>query len=143
MTDLLLNEKLFTSKNKGVRNVARIRTLTVLRGLDVRRQRLVIEFLYEAQLISNQNPVVELRRADLSGIDLSNTYLGKVNWSNVNLSKAKFNPAYLPDADLSNSNLSDANLRSAHLDKANLVGANFKRVKTLEGATMPDGTIHD
>ena len=52
MTELLLKDKLRTRKNKEARNVARIRTLTALRGLDPTRKGLVLRFLQEAGLIN-------------------------------------------------------------------------------------------
>src|SRR6266508_2137453 len=127
MTDLLLHEKLLTSKNKGVRNVARIRTLTVLRGLDARRQRLVMEFLYEAKLISQPHLIVDLRGADLSGIDLSATNLRDASLSGVNLSGANISPGYLDGADLSAANLSDADLRGSSLEGTIFVAADLSR----------------
>jgi len=56
--------------------------------------------------------------------------------------------AGLTDADLSGANLSGADLSNAHLGGANLKGANITEeqlamCKSLEGATMPDGSIHD
>jgi hypothetical protein len=67
MTELLLKEKLRTSKNIEVRNVARTRTLSVLRGLDKERKGTVIRFLSEADLLR----VVELVDADLTIAGLS------------------------------------------------------------------------
>ena len=53
IADLLLKEKLRTTESEEVRNVARGRTLTVLRGLDGTRKGIVVHFLYEAGLLSN------------------------------------------------------------------------------------------
>jgi len=53
MAELLLKEELRNSEeNEEVCNVARIRTLTVLRGLDPKRKGLVLLFLKEAELIN-------------------------------------------------------------------------------------------
>ena len=49
MADLLLKEDLRNSENEEVRNVARTRTLTVLRGLDKKRKGVILKFLYEAE----------------------------------------------------------------------------------------------
>ncbi len=70
MAELLLKEKLRTTKNKEVRNVARTRTLTVLRGLDVKRKGLVLRFLHEAELVKSPEPIVNLFGADLQNADL-------------------------------------------------------------------------
>src|SRR5688572_26778794 len=60
MAELLLEKELRTTENEEVRNVARIRTLTVLRGLDATRKGLLLRFLYEAGLISKEKGVVSL-----------------------------------------------------------------------------------
>lgn len=65
MAELLLKEKLRNSENDEVQNVARIRTLTVLRGLDAKRKGLVVRFLHEAKLINKQKPIVNLEGSDL------------------------------------------------------------------------------
>jgi uncharacterized protein YjbI with pentapeptide repeats len=68
--------------------VARARTLTVLGRLDSRRQRSVLQFLFESGLIykeqtlldeggliESQHNIVSLQQADLSGADLSEANL--------------------------------------------------------------------
>jgi uncharacterized protein YjbI with pentapeptide repeats len=59
----------------------------------------------------------------------------------------------LMEADLSDSNLKEANLGGSDLTNANLANANLLgtnapdykilRAKSLTGATMPDGTVHE
>ena len=56
--------------------------------------------------------------------------------------------AGLTDADLSGANLSGADMSNAYLGGANLKDANvtdeqLALCKSLEGATMPDGSKHD
>src|SRR5260221_7273763 len=71
MSDLLLNHNLSKSKPGDiVSEVARERTLTVLRRLDAKRNRIVLQFLQDAHLISELNVVIDLHGADLSGDDL-------------------------------------------------------------------------
>jgi hypothetical protein len=63
----LLNER----DTNTLRPLARAHTLTVLEGLDGRRKRNVIRFLYEAGLIYSDEPrVLALGGADLTGADL-------------------------------------------------------------------------
>jgi uncharacterized protein YjbI with pentapeptide repeats len=79
-----------------------------------------------------------LQQADLSGsnlahIDLRGTYLAGT---------------HLEDADLEGANLEGADLSGAYLGGANLKGASvgdeqLAMCKSLEGATMPDGSKHD
>lgn len=116
MSELLLVRELRTSQNEEVRNVARIRTLTVLRGLDEARKAIVVLFLYESRLIVDEL-IVDLTGADLSGVKLSGVELSRVNLSKVNLSGAK----------LSSTKLNDANLNGANLHSAKLSGAIFAR----------------
>src|SRR5258706_13159532 len=70
MAELLLKEKLRTTRNKEVRNVARTRTLTMLRGLDATRKGFVLRFLQDANLIAKGKNIVNLEGADLTGADL-------------------------------------------------------------------------
>src|SRR3990172_9475397 len=116
MADLLLKEKFITTKNKEARDVARIRTLTVLRGLDARRKRLVIIFLHEAKLISNRAPIVNIIGADLGDAHLD--YAG--------LESANLKGVYLKNTDLENAHLEGANLNIVHLGFANLQGAHLQ-----------------
>jgi hypothetical protein len=113
---------------------------------------------------------LDLLEANLSGANLNWADLSGVEMSDVHLSDAHLNDADIGDgtilfnADLSGANLSGANLSGADLRETYLVetnlrdtdlsGANLRdargvtdkqllQAKTLEGATMPDGSIHD
>src|SRR5260221_1905756 len=109
MSDLLLKEGLRQSEtNAEVRNIARARTLTVLRKLDGKRKGSLLQFLYEAGLIDKDNCVIQLGGADLRGIDLRGIKLRNSNLGNVDLSEAD-----LRMADLSYAFLDDTNLSSA------------------------------
>lgn len=68
------------------------------------------------------------KRADLSGVDLSNTDLNGVDLERVDLSNAN-----LKLADLSNANLKLANLYGANLYGANLYNANLSNADLYEG----------
>jgi hypothetical protein len=80
-----------------------------------------------------------LSRADLSGAYLVEAELYGAHLSSANLTNADLRGAYLGGAGLSDANLNDANLRNAQ-------GPTGKKLedmaKTLEGATMPDGSKH-
>jgi uncharacterized protein YjbI with pentapeptide repeats len=157
MTELLLKEDLRNTDNEEVQNVARIRTLSVLRGLDARRKGLVLQFLHESKLLDGEKPVVILWDADLSEAELSDVILNRANLGGVilrgaNLEGADLTEASLDHADLEFANLqgatlvnvvlSGASLKNAFLSKANFTGAVLKGAK-FEGAIMPDGTKHD
>lgn len=162
IADLLLKEKLRTSKKGEVRDVARILTLTVLRVLDARRKGLVLLFLDESGLI-RRDGIIDLREADLTQAILTGASLIKANLNWAQLQGADLRGAYLAQAYLIEANLSEANLTGAdlseslldgaNLTKADLTGANLsgstvypwqlESAKSLKGATMPEGTKHD
>ena len=168
MSELLLREKLRESQPKDeVRNIARVRTLTVLPRLDGHRKRSVLQFLYELSLIDKDNSIVNLEGADLTEINLRFGRMKKVNLSRTDMSKANMRNSSLTDleliaTDLSNTCLSYALLRrtnlsyaylkeadmeesyfeDAQLFKANVTPEQLDKIKSLTGATMPDGSIH-
>ncbi|RPJ26948.1 MAG: pentapeptide repeat-containing protein [Chloroflexi bacterium] len=119
MADLLLSES-WTADSSAADNVARIRTLTVLRGLDEKRKGFVLLFLQEAGLIDVEGPLIDLRRADLRGADLFGADLSGANLVGTSLDKANLNFTKLSDADLSGAVLFDVKLKGADLTGANL-----------------------
>ena len=102
---------------------------------------------------------VHLRGASLDGAVLTNAILRSAALYKADLQNANLSGAYLEGAELQSANLQNANLESAHLQnvnlrdarlqgaflrRANLKGAKVSAeqlatVKSLEGATMPDG----
>ena len=92
-----------------------------------------------------------LFNADLSDADLSGaTLTGGAHLNDAILSGTILSGADLSGADLRGANLRGADLREANLREANLNGAQGvteeeleEQAKTLEGATMPEGSIHD
>jgi len=159
MSELLLKEKLRSSKvDAEVRNVARVRTITILFQLDARRIGFVFAFLREAGLMSttSNSSVVSLKGADfrvvkwgqadlygadlrganliganLIGANLGRADLSNANLSNANLGNANLIGANLGRADLSNANLSNANLSNANLGNANLGNANLSAAELI------------
>ncbi len=143
------------SARERAREIARIRTLTVLPRLDCIRKRSVLLFLQEAGLVSSYSepegtlePIIDLWDADLSQADLSRAHLNGVSLSKANLSgadlrctflnKAKFHWAVLKGANLSYDNCSEdnrdeiPNLREADFSKAYLNDANLINVDLRE-----------
>ena len=170
MSELLFHEKLRESdEHDEVRTIAHVRTLNVLSRLDGRRKGIVVQFLHEFGLIYKQIKYIDLSQADLTGAYLVIAYLRDASLSGANLQGADLFDANLQGADLkrahlraanlsrtnlSGADLSYANLNFARLSGADLRGANLrgafaitneeleKEALSLEGATMPDGTIH-
>ena len=82
ISELLLHENLRKSdEDAEVRTIARVRTLTVLSGLDGRRKGSLVQFLNESGLINQREKyiekdcVIDLDGADLSKAKLSDTIL--------------------------------------------------------------------
>jgi hypothetical protein len=133
MSQLLLEKDLRNSaKDSEARTLARARTLTVLGRLDPGRKTEIMQFLVEAELVQRVEetaPIIDLSDADLSIFHLI---------------YADLNGAFLSDAELNFANLSGAILNDADLRDVRGVTEEQleEQAKTLEGATMPDGSIH-
>jgi uncharacterized protein YjbI with pentapeptide repeats len=144
IAELLLEKNLAASdSSKEARNVARVRTITVLAQLNAQRASYVFTFLREAGLMStaptNSNIVslknADLRRTKLSQVNLEGTDLRETNLNEADLSKANLNGANLEGANLKKANLKKANLEKANLEKADLREANLEGAK-LDGASL-------
>ena len=160
---LLHKDKPLRRSKEGdeVRALARARTLAVLGNWlggygDDERKRSVLQFLYESKLIRKGRSAVDLRDANLMGaflndINLSAADLSGAWLSDAKLYRAKLNEANLREALLDGALLGEAKLRRADLSDASLSGADLRdaeitveqlaEVKSLEGATMPDGQV--
>jgi hypothetical protein len=161
MTNLLLERNLnYSEENSVVRAIAQAQTTRVLRDADPSGKQTVLLFLRDSGLLDGRSPIVDLSNADLSDADLQLTDLSDADLSGTdlrgaNLRGANLRGADLSDADLSDADLSDADLSGAGLPSADLSGANLRgakgvteeqleeQAKTVERATMPDGSIHD
>ena len=111
-------EKDLRSSKEGsvVRTLARAKTASVIQRLDGPRNRNVIRFLNEAQLIGQgESSIHLLAEADLQGAGLHNVDLSAADLSGANLSGANRTSANLIDANLSGANLEHANLSWARL----------------------------
>jgi hypothetical protein len=160
MSELLLKEHLgertadgeFKPEYDHVRNIARVRTITILFQLDARRIGYVFAFLRESGLMSTKpsGSIVSLKQANLNKVNFSQADLYKVDLSGSDLRNANLFQAYLNGANLCDALLNNVDLRDAYLSGANLKGAKGitneeleKQAYSLKGATMPDGSIHE
>jgi hypothetical protein len=122
----------------SLRSVARARTLTVLPRLDGDRKRRVVQFVYEAELIDKDRPILDVHGSDLSKADLrGGTYFGADRVAS--LFGADLSGAYLIDTDLSSTNLSGANLQ----DASGLFNQPGFKAGSLQGAIMPNGQQYE
>lgn len=127
MTNLLLANGLRESKKDDeIRSIARAKTITVLRILDSIRKGILLQFLREAGLIE-EDPIVNIKWANLSRADLQKANLVNASLRNVNLNEAQLSGAYLFQA-----NLSGASFHKATLYKAKVISANLKLAKMDE-----------
>ena len=125
-------------------------------GVDLSRSNLFGVNLSEANLSrSNLNGAnlcianldgANLCGANLCGADLREAFLVKADLRarlrGANLSRTHLNEANLSRANLIEANLSGANLGGADLSEAMVSTVQLNQVKSLKGATMPDGTKH-
>jgi Pentapeptide repeats (8 copies) len=142
MTELLLDKGLATAgPSLPVRRIARSSTLTAVRQLDGDRKGILLQFLYESDLIRGFGPIISLRRADLRDASLSGVNLSGADLSDADLSGANLRFTLLQGIVLSGANLSGADLRFAlFLSHADLIGANLSgadlRSADLRGADL-------
>lgn len=78
------------TQDNSIQDVARVRTITILRRLenDIERQNRIIDFLHDSELLQ-----FLLRTPNLSGVNIRNVNINNVNLSNANLSGANLSGA--------------------------------------------------
>ena len=110
--------------------------------------------LGSANLVEAELYMTDLSKANLYQANLTQAYMSRANLERANLNQATLYQATLYKTNLNSANLEKANLSNAYLRGANLSEANLKgaigitneelekQAKSLEGATMPDGSKH-
>lgn len=140
MAQILMNQHTRTelfkhagTKDNSICDVARIRTVTILRRLeeDSKRRSRVIDFLHDAELlkfllIDANLSGINLEGINFSGIDLSGTIFCDANLSGANFSKADLNGADFTKANLNGADFTDARLFHTIFNGANLQGASLR-----------------
>jgi uncharacterized protein YjbI with pentapeptide repeats len=122
------------------------KTLLLLRNLDVKRKKDIILFLYERNLI--QNNQLNLHGADLNNVELTcphdfhHLHLSGVFWSNAiftncQLTSAVFDQSYMINARFINSTLRHAsfiqtNLDNSHFIQTIILNVNFDRASLIQ-----------
>lgn len=156
MAELLLNEKLQAHPSEESSKLMRVRTLTVLRGLNAARNRIVVRFLRDIELVGKQESTLfldaNLEGADLAGVNLGETRLDNAHLEDANLERAVFIKANLFRAILTDANLKRALLNAANFERAVLKNANLQsaslfhaslRNANLQGANLQDANLLD
>jgi hypothetical protein len=163
MTQMMLDKPpLLVSDPKSAAGItARVRTVTALKTLDDKHNKIVVTFLRESSLVKFGAPgekesVLRLDRADLNGVEMANNSLGGVdlrfaqlrgadlhdtNVAIANLAFADLAGAHLQGADLRDADLSFANLVNAHLEGANFSGARLLGAD-LKGADLTNTNLN-
>src|SRR5260221_475295 len=118
-----------------------------LNKIDLSQANLSETNLSEANLSEANLRNANLRQANLSKANLSGANLRQANFRQADLSKANLRQADLRQANLRQANLSEADLSEADLSEANLIRtivteAQLKKAKSLDLATMPNGSKH-
>lgn len=142
ISDLLLTSGLREKDCPSyVRNVARTRTLSALRQLDGRRKVELLQFLYEAGLISHE-PIIQLNGCDLrdaqldeaslQGAELRGVYFHRASIRQANLRGADMRGSDFTGADLTGSDLTGARLAQANVGEATLTRTIIKNVDLSE-----------
>lgn len=138
MSALLLDYHLRNSHpGSEIRQVAHVRTLTVLRKLDPTRKATLLRFLQDAGLISGEKAILVLDGADLTKVSLRRAHL-----HGTNLSKADLSGADLRETDLSLVTMQGTNLTAADLRRTNLAGADLRKAN-LQGANLIGADLHE
>jgi uncharacterized protein YjbI with pentapeptide repeats len=106
--------------------------------------------LYGAQLQEANLDFARLQKAELLGARLQEAFLHEAQLQGAFLYDAHLQGAVLSKAQLQEADLTRADLSGADLSQANLHNAKNitteeleNQAKSLKGATMPDGSIHD
>ena len=130
MNDLINQGLSASTPGRHIRAEATEETVTTLPRLNAQHNKIVMQFLQNAQLIGTQDAVInlddaDLSHADLAGADLSGVTMYGADLAGASLSGAILTCATLSDAILTDANLSGARLGSAILSSTSLSGANL------------------
>jgi uncharacterized protein YjbI with pentapeptide repeats len=126
--------------------IARGKTVTALRKLDIERKAQLIGFLQASGLLQANNeelePIISFKQQNLSNLELKSidfrravfeeSLLSRANLKGADLSFANIQEADLSQANLSGAILYNTNLMYADLTKANLRGAILSEAKLQE-----------
>jgi uncharacterized protein YjbI with pentapeptide repeats len=86
MSHLMVDAHLHQSaQGSQTRILARALTLAVLEGLSSSYKRTILQFLYEAGLLNKQDPIIDLRNADLTRTNLSGMSVFDISLRGANL----------------------------------------------------------
>jgi hypothetical protein len=153
MAVILINERsrseLFYNKNENnnednsVRDIARIRTVTILRRLenDIERQNRILHFLHDAELLQFLLKTANLSGINLNGVNLNGVNLNGANFTNAILCGANFSEASLNGANFTNANLCGANLEKSYIQNTNFINTDLSNARLVNAKTWYEEEI--
>jgi uncharacterized protein YjbI with pentapeptide repeats len=115
--------------------LAQAYTASLLEVAGPRHKRSALVFLYESNLVTKNNEIVDLSQAHLEGADLTSLYLWNAELSDIYLNGARLSGAYCVEASLVTSILRDADLSGAELNSADLSNTDLRNTD-LSGAVL-------
>jgi uncharacterized protein YjbI with pentapeptide repeats len=150
MENLILNNSLIDARlsdNAVVLDIARAKTITVLRVLDEPRQSAVFQFLRDSGLsdfllINATMRKMSFDGCDISHVNLTEAEMNMTSFVDASLMGASLNQAYLIEADMRRAILDGAKMERAILTDANLSRA-YLIVTDLSGAYMRGVNLSD
>lgn len=133
MSDLLIEKQIHGSESDSVvRDVARTRTLSVLRRIYPDRKAIVLKFLYESELIikkQEREPLITLKDADLQGLELEKTEFFDIDLSGANLFLAKFKDVRFINSNLNDIDFSNSSVEFCFFNNVELMNSVFDFIK--------------
>lgn len=146
MSDMLLSDNLLkSSQNSPVRAIAEARTFTTLHDLDPDRKAELVHFLWKAELVTGNPPVISLSTAPLGSANFQHALLMNLNFSGALLINSTFNDCDLTGAYFSQTILPGTTLNNVNLSGVDMTGANLYGVTlqdaTLTGVNMTDASL--
>jgi uncharacterized protein YjbI with pentapeptide repeats len=117
--------------------ISSARAQILIKSLDTERKAILVKFLYEANLIRTNMPVISLLKADLSGIVLDHNTFLDIDLHNVDCRRASFE-----FSDLSRSNISGSWLSFSSFYSARLVKSYFEYC-TIEEADFSNAQMEE
>jgi uncharacterized protein YjbI with pentapeptide repeats len=109
-------------------------------GAELGEASLIGANLYKADLDSAELYKANLVDANLYGANLSGAYLGRARLSGADLGEASLIGTNFSEADLRGASLRGANLNAANLTGAIVTNEQLSQARSLEEATMSDGS---
>ncbi len=146
MSDLMVVRKMREDPPQSdTHRLAQARTIATLLGLDRDYKRRPLKLIYELELITKDEPLLNLKNAgldtaDLREVTLHDACLKEVDLRRANLRGADLKGSDLRDADLRGANLSNADLSNTCLAGANLLPYDTRHPSKLNATNLSNGS---